>query len=290
MRHCTVYAIFILLLWTGTATGEDLIKNPGFEHAADSGAAADWNGTASVYNRDTAVHRSGDASLKGVNTDKAVYVLCSQPVALARDKMYEISAWVKTQDIAGEEDGATICAEWYSADGKWLGGCYPQGVKGAADWTLVKGVTARIPPEAAGCSLSCYFRQGMTGTAWWDDISIVPYAERPLASVLVSPNYRSQALGPNPDPIRIRCFVRLVDYPFQLGDVLLAWRAVNTANQAVSAQGEMAALTDTTTDVVIDGQSLSAGHYSVEVALKPKNGGAVLATDTVAFSRSLETP
>jgi hypothetical protein len=279
-----------LNLWAAAAIGEDLPKNAGFEKAADSGVAVDWSGPATVYNRDTAVHRSGDASLKYVNADPAVYVLCSQPVELAQGKMYEISAWVKTQDITGEESGATICVEWYDAAGKWAGGCYPQGVKGTADWTLVKGVTPRIPPEAAKCSLSCYVRQGMTGTAWWDDVSVVPHAERPFASVLVSPNYRSQVLGPNPDPIRIRCFINLTDYPLQLGDVLLAWRVVNAADQAAVVEGEMGSIKDVTADVVIDGQSLSAGRYSVEVVLKPKRGGDVLAVDTWSVSRVLENP
>ena len=288
MRHCTGYAILVFTLWAGVATGEDLLKNAGFENAADSGAPADWNGPASVYSRDTAVHRSGDASLKYVNADPAVYVLCSQPVAPEQGKMYEISAWVKTENIAGEESGATLCVEWYDAAGKWAGGCFPQGVKGTSDWTLVKGITSRIPAEAATCSISCYVRQGMTGTAWWDDVLMVPYAERALSSVLVSPNYRSQVLGPNPDPIRVRCFLKLTDYPLHLSDVLLAWRVKNRVDQSVFAQGAVGAITDTKADVVIDGRALPAGRYSVEVALKPKNGGETLASDRWDVSRIVE--
>jgi hypothetical protein len=75
-----------------------------------------------------------------------------------------------------------------------------------------------------------------------------------------------------------------------LGDALLAWRVVNTADQAVAARGEMVALADVTADVVIDGQALSAGRYTVEVALKSKKGGEALASDTWTVSRVLETP
>ena len=290
MRYGTVYMILAVTLGTVGASGEDLPKNAGFENVADSGAAVDWGGPASIYSRDTSVHRSGTASLKYTNTDPAVYVLCSQPINLAQGKMYEISAWVKTRDIAGEESGATLCVEWYDAAGKWAGGCFPQGVKGTEDWTLVKGTTARIPPEAAKCALSCYVRPGMTGSAWWDDVSIVPHAERPLSSVLVSPNYRNQVLGPKPDPIRIRCAIKLIDYPLQLADVLLAWRVANTTDQSIAAQGEMVNVTDATTDLAIDGQALPAGRYTIEVALKPRHGGDALATDTWGVSRILEKP
>ena len=290
MRNCTVYAITVLSLVAGAATGEDLVKNPGFENAADGGAAADWSGTASRYSRDATTHRSGEASLKYVNADPAAYLLCSQPVPLAQGKMYEVSAWVKTLDLAGEESGATICVEWYDAAGKWAGGCYPQGVKGTADWTLVKGVTARIPPEAAGCSISCYMRQGMTGTAWWDDVSVTPFVERPLSCVLMSPNYRNQVLGPNPDPIRVRCFVTLTDLPLQLGDVLLSWQVRHSADPSAVLQGKTDPLSETVTDITADMTTLPDGRYSVLVALLPRDGGPALAVDDWTVSRRREMP
>jgi len=290
MRHGTAYAILALTFFAGAVFAEDLVKNPGFETGADNGAPADWSAPSSVYSRDTTVHRSGEAALKYVNTDPGAYFLCCQSVPFEKGRMYEISAWVKTQDLAGEESGATLCVEWHGADGKWLGGCYPEGVKGTQEWTLVKGLTPRIPAEAAGISLCCYVRQEMTGTAWWDDVSATPYAERPLASMLLSPNYRNQVLGAHPDPIRVRCGVNLRDYPLQLAEVLLAWRMVNAADQSVSAQGEMVSLADKTADLLVDAQALSAGRYSMEVALKRKRDGEALAKDVWAVTRNPEQP
>ena len=47
----------------------------------------------------------------------------------------------------------------------------------------------RVPDEADTCSLSCYVRQGMTGTAWFDDVQMVRVADPPLRSVVTSPVY-----------------------------------------------------------------------------------------------------
>lgn len=289
MKTSLLQVTFMVVLCIGMAAGEDLLKNAGFEQAGADGPLADWHGAPNVYSRDTAEKRSGEAALHYSNTDRAAYVLCAQPVALTPGKMYEISAWVKTQDITGEESGATLCVEYSGADGKWIGGCYPQGVKGTTDWTLIKGATGRIPPEAAHCTLSCYVRREMTGTAWWDDVSITPIAERPLSSMLMSPNYRNQLLGPDPDPIRVRCFTTLTDYDLHLSDVLFAWRVLSEADQSVVAQGELDPVPAAETDIVVDCKALKDGRYTVEITLQRRDG-ETLATDTWTVSRITEIP
>ena len=94
MRRGMIWAIVISAAYMAADTGEDLLKNAGFEITADSGLPAGWSGPANVYGRDATVAHSGNASLKYVNTDRGVYVLCAQPVALPPGKMYEMSAWV----------------------------------------------------------------------------------------------------------------------------------------------------------------------------------------------------
>ena len=289
MKKKLVQALLIAVLCTGAALAEDLVKNPGFEGAGVNGPPTDWSGPPAVYGRDTAVKRSGDGALKYVNADSTSYVLCAQTVPLAPDKMYEISAWVKTQDITGEETGATICLEYSGADGKWVGGCYPPGVKGTTDWTQVKAVTGRIPPEATQCNLCCYVRREMTGTAWWDDVAITPFRERPLSSMLMSPNYRNQVLGPEPDPVRVRCFTNLTDYELQLPEVLFTWRVLNGADQSVVAQGELDPVPAEETDIVVDFKAMADGRYTLETTLQRRDG-ETLATETWTVSRIREIP
>ena len=272
------------------AAAEDLVLNPGFEQGGAATVPAEWQASPKVYSRDATVHHSGEAALKYVNSDPSVYVLCSRPIALTKGKMYELSAWVKTQDVAGKESGATICIEYHDKDGKYVGGNYPEGVKGTADWTLVHSITERIPENADGCSISCYVRPEMTGTAWWDDVSVVPYKEPPLSSILASPNYRNQVLGPNPDPIRVRCFMALRDYEIPASDLLLQWRVLNAADKSVVANGETGPLAGETADVMIDAKGLADGRYLVEVTLKPKAGGDAMGTETWPITRIAETP
>jgi len=290
MKSAACCILLLAAISEALAAEVPTLANPSFEDTAESALPDKWNGPATVYTHDTAISHSGAASLKYTNTDPATYVLCSQPINLTPGKMYEISAWVKTQDIVGDESGATICVEYYDANGKWAGGCYPQGIKGTADWQLVKGITGRIPPEAAHCSFSCYVRQGMTGAAWWDDAALAPYAERPLATMLMSPNYRNQILGPAPDPIRVRCTTTLTDYPLELTGVRLAWQLRNETAGEPAAKGELSPVPTVQADITIDAQSLPEGRYTLDVALQSIATGESLAIDTWPITRRLNTP
>ena len=289
MKNSPLSVILVCVLCTGAALAEDLVKNAGFEIAGVNGLPADWSGAPNVYSRDTAVKRSGDGALKYVSTDTTAYLLCAQTVPWTPGKMYGISAWVKTENITGEETGATMCLEYTGEDGKWIGGSYPPGVKGTTDWTQVKAITEHIPPEATQCNLCCYVRREMTGSAWWDDVSITPYRERPLSSMLVSHNYRNQVLGPEPEPVRVRCFTNLADYEIQLSDVLFTWRVLNAADQSVVAQGELDPVPAEETDIVVDCKALPDGRYTIETTLQ-RRGGETLATETWTVARIREIP
>jgi len=169
---------------------KNLIVNPSFEEAAaNSAVPAGWSGNPQVYSLDSTVAKTGKASLKYVNDDPKRYALCYQAKVPVRPGWKcRFSVWVKTQNIAGNETGATICMEWQGKDGKWLGGAYPDGIRGTHDWTLIEHVT-RLPENAVTCNLSCYVRKGMTGTAWFDDVTVRPY-RAPLITGLTAGRYR----------------------------------------------------------------------------------------------------
>ncbi len=194
-------------------SAKNLVVNPSFEQVGRAPTApAGWNGTPQVYTLDSAVAKSGKASLKYVNDDPRRYVLCSQTkLPVHPGWKYRFSAWVKTQNIAGDESGATICLEWQGKDGKWLGGAYPSGIKGARDWTRIEEV-ARVPESATACHLACYARKGMTGTAWFDDVELVRVADPPMQSVLLTPGYRGQVTSAGPYEARVRVRWNLADY------------------------------------------------------------------------------
>lgn len=230
--RCAVLAAVVFAVFPAglRAAGGNLATNGSFEGAGGGPAAArGWNGSPAVYSRDAGVARTGGASLKYVNADAARYRLCSQSVPLRAGWKCRFSVWVKTERIAGADSGASICLEWSGADGKWLGGVYPQGVKGTRGWTKIEGVT-RAPPEAARFSLTCYVRKGMTGTAWFDDVELVRIAEAPMKTMLLSPVYRGRITGDGPKDVRVGVRLNLRDHD-------LLPKQVQVSARIVSAKG-----------------------------------------------------
>ncbi len=276
----------VLMGWTtalvaGSARAQEIsLKNPGFETAGEKGLPANWGGRPDVYSRDTTVARTGGASLKFVNPNQD-YVLCSQRIPLEAGQMYEVSGWVRTQGVKGSDSGATICVEWSAEDGKYLGGVYPRGKKGDTDWTLIKGLTRRIPAKAKRCSVTCYVRKGMTGTAWWDDIRVCRVREDPLSTVLAMPNYRHELAGSGPkSAIRIWLELNLLDYDLRRADVSIDWSIVAERDGAEIARGVMDRLMQDRTQLKIPARDWPMGRHRIEVKLIRKGTGKVLAKKT----------
>jgi hypothetical protein len=147
---------------------------------------------------------------------------------------------VKTEDLRGDESGATVCVEWRDQQGQWLGGVYPSGVKGTRDWTRVEAVI-RLPQEARDFTLSCYARRGMTGTAWFDDVQVVRLADPPLKTMVLSPVYRGRIATEGPQTVRIRLELNLLDYDYRPDQLRFDWRLTDEAGQSVDWQGRPAA-------------------------------------------------
>jgi len=260
------------------AAEESLVVNAGFEEAGANGLPAYWSGPADVFQRDTAVVRNGEATLKFVNDRADHYALCGQDVHLEIGRMYEISAWVKTAGVEGDDSGATICVEWSDAEGKYLGGCYPSGIKGEQDWTLIQGTTGRVPEKAAYIGIKCYLRQGMIGTAWWDDVSIALFREDPLRTVLVTPNYRAEVADEGPKKAVIRAHLNLADYNVGLEDVALRWRALGEGSEDVIDAGGQERLRKESVDLAVPVSKWAPGEYTVQVVLVAKASGETLST------------
>jgi len=255
------------------ATEPNLVENPGFEQPSAGGLAAQgWQGNRQIFSLDPEVTRSGTASLKYVNTDAKRYVLCTQKVPLQAGWKCRVSAWVKTEKVIGEDSGATICLEWQGKDGKWLGGVYPSGVKGTRDWTRIEAIT-RLPEDAASCNLACYVRQGMTGTAWFDDVEAVRIADPPLDTVLLSPVYRGRITPAGPEEICGRVRLRLADYDLQPQQVRVqvALRSADgpvrweTDLQPTEQQGDQF-------DVRVPARGLEPGRYELTIRLADPAG------------------
>ncbi|MBX7259280.1 MAG: hypothetical protein K1Y02_23160 [Candidatus Hydrogenedentes bacterium] len=264
--------------------GDNLAANPGFEDADANGAPTGWGAASDVYTRDTATFHSGGASLKYVNDNADRYLLCSRGIPLKPGKMYELSFWVKTQGVDGDDSGATVCLEWHGKNGKYLGGFYPDGRKGDTDWTQVTAISPRISEDATGISINCYLRKDMKGTAWWDDISVREVRERPLSVVMLYPNYRGELTDAGLADARFSAFFNLSDYGLLPKDVELRWRATCDASGEEAASGN-ANPTSNSLEISIPKASFKEGLHHVTASLYSKATGECLDEESLALTR-----
>jgi hypothetical protein len=189
--HTLSLAVALLAATVG-AGDLNLVANPGFEAGSRE---TPWQFQAPVYAVTTDAPRTGTQCLRYTNNDPGRYWMAGQPLVLRPGHRYEVTAWVRTDNIRGNENGATVCVEWSDSSGKFLGGCYPRGVRDThADWQLVRDLTGPIPPGAVRCKINCYVRQGMTGTAWFDDVT-VREVHPPAIEALTTDVYRDQTAG-----------------------------------------------------------------------------------------------
>ena len=272
-RPAAIAAVCLLYICAGAAgaaepVGPNLVRNQGFEEGA-----AGWRLPA-AYDVAPGAGRQGGAALHVVRKDPAVYELASQAVDCRPGRRYRFAAWVKTRGVAGQDSGATLCMEWSGAAG-WIGGAYPDGIRGDAGWTRIVGTTPPIPADATRLSLTLYLRKGMTGEAWFDDVEACEFWGRPMEAYLSAPAYRGLIFADEQrGPVRVR--VELA--PVVLGR---AWRDAGgyegidppvvlcrlRSGDRTVAEKRIAAPAARTLDVEFDGASLPVGDYCVDVTL-----------------------
>ncbi len=280
-RACWLCAAFLALAavacsacLAAAAVEENLVRNPGFETRGQNGLPAEWNGPAAVYCRDEAVKRSGAASLKFVNPDASRYVLRTQRLPLKPGRRYELSAWIKTENISGTGSGATIALEW-ADDSVYLGHVVRAGFKGTTDWQQLKCGSGCVPDKATRCQVTIFVDRGMTGTAWWDDVSVVRVPEPPLSSVLRVPNYRGLVTD-RVTEAQVRACLNLADLEeHPLSALELRWSLRKDGEEQAVRTGKAAA-TAATVDLRIPVSGLTAGEHELTVNLVALKTGQTL--------------
>ena len=172
------------------AGNEPIVTNGGYEASAD-GKVAGWSAQGKYAFR-PGEGINGTGAFYYENDNPKYYGVPGQKIKLEPGRRYKFSVWVRTEGLKGDESGASICIEWCGADGKWLGGAYAGGVKGTKFWTKVESMTQTIPAAARSFHVSAYVRKGMTGKAWFDDVSVTP-VEPKVVSGIAATAYRNCA-------------------------------------------------------------------------------------------------
>ncbi len=265
-----------MLLLLAPAPAPNLVSNPSFEDGA-----APWSLPA-TYTVDTTQAHTGKASLRVDSRDAARYLLAGQRVACQPGRLYEVSVWVKTEQVTGEDSGATVCLEWSNAQGGYLGGSYPAGHKGTTDWVRVRAVAGPLPPEAASVSVTVYLRKGMVGRAWFDDVDVHEVLPPPMTLRMVRPAYRGRFVAGTASAAMLEVAVA----ERQAGDRdlgALALRYELKQGDRVVQQGDLP-LPQRLVDVRVPLSELKVGRYDLDLVLTAKADGQELARQ----SRRLE--
>jgi hypothetical protein len=161
-------AAAVLMAAVVAGSSGNLVVNPSFEEAGSpvGGAPKGWGPCPPAeYVRVTdVVHAPSTTALRQSNQDASRYRTCTQHLeGIQPGRRYNVSAWVRSANISGADTGATLCMEYLDAHGKYIGGVYPAGVKGATGWTKIWAV-AEVPLAATSAGVSVYTRKGMVGT------------------------------------------------------------------------------------------------------------------------------
>jgi hypothetical protein len=219
IRTATLVLTLVLIASTAChaeTIGPNLVRNPSFEQLGEHGWPVGWEKEPPVYSPTDEIARTGERCLKWQNDDPDRYVLLSQEVPAEPGRRYEFEVWVRTEDLQGGGSGATTCMQWSDADGDFLGGTWPAGVKGdTLEWTRIRAVSDRVPDDAATVTVLCYVRKDMTGTAWFDDCSVRQY-RGPLLETMTTNLYRGRTTG---GIVEVHAGVNLQDYDYAPRDV-----------------------------------------------------------------------
>ena len=257
----------LMLLTVFCVYGQNnIIKNPSFEEVDKNGHPLAWKEVKPVYQILDGAGRNESRGLAFDNSNPVFYTFPSQKINVKPGEQYKFSVWVKTSGLKGDDNGATICVEWNDKNGRYIDGSYPYGIKGDHDWYKIEGC-ANVPTEAASVSISPYVRKGLTGKAWFDDLSVMCYMP-PIVGVLCGSGYRGISAGE-----AVKYFAEL-----HLAESGSAPDKVNGLFSVKDKYGKSVFgspadfVEDNRAGIEIDTSKIPAGDYTVEFTLKSKEG------------------
>jgi len=268
-----------------SSAAENMVRNPGFEEVDAAGRTVAWTERAPVYRFEDGAGRGGTRGLVFANSDPKYYSFPTQKVEVEPGRCYRFEVWVRTEDLVGEESGATVCMEWTGPDGKWRAAAYAEGVRGTSDgWKLVGGVTGPIPANAARVSVAPYVRRGMTGKAWFDDLSVSRYFP-PLVTTVSASCYRHTAAG---GPVTFIAGLSLREAGVRTEEVTGEFVVADAGGTRVLA-AKPDALAEDHAAWTLDAAALAVGEYTVAFVLTMRDSKATHRAET-PFSRVAKLP
>jgi hypothetical protein len=228
--------------------------------------------------------RTGSQSLKYTRTDAANYQLAGVSFPVQPGGIYSVTGYVKTADLDGAYNrGARIAIEAYTADGKWISGAYSGNVR-AAEWTKATATYA-VPETAATLKLSVYIYKGLTGTAWFDDITVGLGRPQVQSSGLLTPSYRGWLIPGDWDSISLRTAVSPAEGT--VDDYSVRFVLADASGNTVDQQTFPAAAT---VDYTYPAAPLAVGPYSLRSQVVANATGEVVGDEAWGLEKLAAAP
>ena len=192
--------VLVCILLAGAAcaeTGVNVLNNGGFEKFSGGRRAASWTygkGWRAVEGDGLGAGGSRRA-LVYENADPEFSSAPRQNVTLEKGRTYAIEADLlidgKLNGPYGK--GASVYAEWYDAQGKWLGGVYTEEIKTTdGKWRHVSAMSSAIKTNAVRFSVGLGVSKGCTGKVTFDNVKLARWYNPRLQGLYTSA-YRNLA-------------------------------------------------------------------------------------------------
>lgn len=207
----------------------------------------------------------------------------SQPISLIPGRLYKASAWMKTADVKGDGSAPTVTIEYFNK-GQRIAQCYPTwdgeqyvfgGQSGTRDWHELTDSNMYTPLNFDSAVLSCYVGAGITGSAWWDDISFTPLPLPMLQSYLLEPNYRGWMYGKYPSAFRLHLIVDYKERSLDNRNLRIRALLSSSSGKKVLEVSRGVERTEISWSIKKPGK-LAAGQYSLRISLVDKGNNTVL--------------
>ena len=241
---------------------KELLINGNFNRGAEG-----WN--LGEEFRATMGGRSDTRALQCVRQEDEKYTLATQPVELRPNTRYRLSGWIRTENMTGE--GAIFCIEWYE-NGQYVGGRYRPGVT-SNDWTLLTDEFTTVDNPQAEYRVALLIRKGSTGTAYFDDFSLVE--NRPVWNCyLINP--QPNALTTEGDQLELGSIVvGKFEYDQSATPELACRYCLSAGDGRIWAEGMAELGVDNRFELVLD--ALPAGEYRLRCQLVDRANQLILA-------------
>jgi hypothetical protein len=130
----------------------------------------------------------------------------------------------------------------------------------------------------------------MTGTAWWDDVSVRRVRARPLQVLVTSPGYRGLMLEPGRQTVAFRCRLDLADAGMAAEDAGIDYVLTAVGSGETVAAGSEVAGDKGDVAFSVTVPELATGEYTLQVSLVRVENGEAVATETRRLVRTDDRP